>query len=615
MTFRKLGKLFISVILLLALFTPVSSAAPLERSLIDRPDEVTGYQIHLIYVVTKDSSDEQRDLNGQIDTWVKDSQIWLQKNLGHQLIFDTYQGQVDVTFMQSKYSTAQLCNSNCNALEKLAAEVQAQDPKLSAGKTLYFNLSELLSPTYCGWANYFGNLALGFSKGSTCNWAESISYTGLAQPAKTMIHELFHSFGVSHVCFDDSDLMIGTPECTINNSIFGQIPITLDASHKKYIGGDEAGIDILRLPVWKDGSGSKDYAKLSPTSGNLYLPRLNDGSIVVKVGQISGGFQWGWSKDISSTFTKLTCTIVSGDKKIAGVTAKSACVFDVPAEWRVGSGFTITQEIEIGPYSGTASVSGKLARADYSTVPCTSEICFEGGSTEIGGYCWSSDVERLVLQQLIDGKWQEVKSQKTEIGTGCNSKNPMSTNFKLEFESAGTKIYRIVLPETSKFSIYRGEPFAVLVTAIDVAEPSAAQIKEAQLFAISQGKEADVREAAELQAKKEAEAKAIADKLAADQKAAEEKKAAAEKVAADKKAADEKAAADRKAADEKAAADKLAAAEAAAVKAAAKLEADKAAAAAKAAAAKKITITCVKGKLTKKVTAVKPVCPSGYKKK
>ena len=42
----------------------------------------------------------------------------------------------------------------------------------------------------------------------------------------------------------------------------------------------------------------------------------------------------------------------------------------------------------------------------------------------------------------------------------------------------------------------------------------------------------------------------------------------------------------------------------------AKQEAD-----AKAAALKKTTITCVKGKLTKKVTAVKPKCPSGYKVK
>jgi hypothetical protein len=31
--------------------------------------------------------------------------------------------------------------------------------------------------------------------------------------------------------------------------------------------------------------------------------------------------------------------------------------------------------------------------------------------------------------------------------------------------------------------------------------------------------------------------------------------------------------------------------------------------------AKKTTITCVKGKLTKKVTAVNPKCPTGYKKK
>ena len=36
---------------------------------------------------------------------------------------------------------------------------------------------------------------------------------------------------------------------------------------------------------------------------------------------------------------------------------------------------------------------------------------------------------------------------------------------------------------------------------------------------------------------------------------------------------------------------------------------------AKAAAQKKTTITCVKGKLTKKVTAIKPKCPAGYKKR
>lgn len=34
------------------------------------------------------------------------------------------------------------------------------------------------------------------------------------------------------------------------------------------------------------------------------------------------------------------------------------------------------------------------------------------------------------------------------------------------------------------------------------------------------------------------------------------------------------------------------------------------------ASAKKVkTITCIEGKLTKKVTSIKPVCPSGFKKK
>lgn len=88
-----------------------------------------------------------------------------------------------------------------------------------------------------------------------------------------------------------------------------------------------------------------------------------------------------------------------------------------------------------------------------------------------------------------------------------------------------------------------------------------------------------------------AEALEIASKEA--QELAAKVKADADKVAAEKAAAD-------KIITDKTAADKVIAAKAAA---------------AKAAAAKKKTITCVKGKLIKKVTAVKPVCPKGYKLK
>ena len=111
--------------------------------------------------------------------------------------------------------------------------------------------------------------------------------------------------------------------------------------------------------------------------------------------------------------------------------------------------------------------------------------------------------------------------------------------------------------------------------------------------------EAAEKAAAELKAKQEAEA---AEKAAAERKAKQEAEAKAAAELKAKQDAEAKAAAELKAKQE------------AEAKAAAELKA-KQEAAAKAALAKKITIKCVKGKLTKIVTAVKPVCPKGYKKK
>ena len=99
----------------------------------------------------------------------------------------------------------------------------------------------------------------------------------------------------------------------------------------------------------------------------------------------------------------------------------------------------------------------------------------------------------------------------------------------------------------------------------------------------------EARLAAELKAKQEAEAKARAEA---------EAKAEADRLAAELKA--------RQEAEAKAEADRLAA------ELKAKQEAE---AKAKSQATKKTKITCIKGKLVKKVTAVNPKCPAGYKKK
>jgi hypothetical protein len=176
-----------------------------------------------------------------------------------------------------------------------------------------------------------------------------------------------------------------------------------------------------------------------------------------------------------------------------------------------------------------------------------------------------------------------------------------------EFLFAKTEIW--VVADASGIASQKAE-----ADAKAAAELKAKQEAEAKAAAELKAKqEAEAKAAAELKAKQEAEAKAAAE-LKAKQEA--EAKAAAELKA--KQEAEAKAAAELKAkqeAEAKAAAE-LKAKQEAEAKAAAELKAkQEAEAKAAVAAKKKTTITCAKGKLTKKVTAVKPVCPKGYKKK
>ena len=128
-------------------------------------------------------------------------------------------------------------------------------------------------------------------------------------------------------------------------------------------------------------------------------------------------------------------------------------------------------------------------------------------------------------------------------------------------------------------------------TLIKEAEQIVAEDKQKEFF-----KAEEIRIAAELKAKQEAEAKAKVEaeaKAKAKAKAEAEAKAKAEEEARARVEEELKA---KQEAEAKAKAESVAKA---------KLEASK----------KKSTITCVKGKITKKVKAVNPKCPKGYKKK
>ena len=524
---HKLFRTIFSLFLLTSLLTPIASsqAAIAQRSLVDRPDDLTGFQVHVVYVVPADKSDLNADTNGTIANTVADAQSWLQRQIGHQLIFDTYKGEVDISFMKSKYKESELCLEMCEALSKLSAEFLAQDTNYRPGKTYYFQVEGLLAPNYCGWAGRPANSALGFSVADGCNNPYSGLRIGLSVPAKTLVHELFHTFGVAHTCINESDLMIGTPECT-QSQLNSLQAVTLDLERKNYIGGDASGVDLLKMPIWKDGTGSLDYAQLKTVNGDKYLSKIGSGYVYVMAGQKSTQFVWEWDKNLVKSDLDFSCSITSQNRVETGTALKNACYFQIPSSWRAGQEFEVFQEFHTGPFWGKATVTGTIARKNYSLEKCTSSTCYVGQEFSIEATCWTK-IDNLALQEIIDGKWVTIANKKTYQTSKCGGNN-MTADHTLTFTSPGVHYYRWNFLGSKSFGAWADVPFALIVDAdASVPEASDELIAAENKKAISLGKAAD--EAAK--------------------------------------------------------------------------------------APQSSTITCTKGKLTKKITGVKPSCPAGYKKK
>jgi hypothetical protein len=70
------------------------------------------YQVHLLYVLPTDAGDRKRDLDGKIDTSIQAANDWFYKQSGGPKIrFDTYQGRLDITFVQLDVTSAEIYNA------------------------------------------------------------------------------------------------------------------------------------------------------------------------------------------------------------------------------------------------------------------------------------------------------------------------------------------------------------------------------------------------------------------------------------------------------------------------------------------------------------------------
>ena len=229
----------------------------------DRPDEIPGFQIHVVYVKVKGVTPHDYYQSGDLNNWLDLANAWMKRKIGKEFIFDTYQGAYDVSTMDSKYRTNELAfNSSKSAprstqvgpLAKLRAEFNKQNGEAIQGKVLLFIIDAKLARDYCGLAETPGDTALATPYVGGC-WYPEFGYLGqttkISGPSKTIVHELIHNLGVNHVCEDKSDLMIGEG-CIMPEE---NLEITIDSKNKSYLGASAGGANIFDLKVWKDGSG------------------------------------------------------------------------------------------------------------------------------------------------------------------------------------------------------------------------------------------------------------------------------------------------------------------------------------------------------------------------
>ena len=432
-------KTLLCLTLLLSLFPSTAIAAennssPI-RSLIDRPDDLAGYQIRLIYVVPSDVKDRNLDTNGTISKWIDEVRKISRVQTGLTPRFDTYQNKFDIGFLKSKYTIAQLIGTSGtrNADDLLRKELPISEQNSLKG--IGFIIDGRVSfSDYCGYASRPGKYFTAWL-GENC-WEDSDGYNNrdyITWIARTILHEWFHNLGVEHTCVKD-DLMWGDGceaiEQGDNNSI--------DANRLNYLRADKSGVDISQLPVWEETIQSGLINLEFQGTTKSLNPRRNS----EKRTNISGKFQL--SKDWSvNNSTVWSCEI----KTSTGVILTSSieenlCQTNIPSSLKIGTRIYMSVTV-IGLWQRSTDVLvfdvlGENGEDRY----CKSKTCVVGETVELIDYCYSVDAFGKLQMKKADG-WIDMKIHRTTKGlASCTQQSPNSVITRLKGLPVGVYTFR-----------------------------------------------------------------------------------------------------------------------------------------------------------------------------
>ena len=231
----------------LALLAQAHGASALERALADRPDEITGPQVHILYVLPKDSPDQTLDTNGTIARSVAAFQTWLAgQTLGRRLRLDTYQGEPDITFVRLRRTDAEMKTHGKFIRDQIEYELLASGFTANKLYAIYYGGGHDSSCGDGAWPpKLVGNVASLYLHGTPPGFVPCDSNPlapSVAQPGYfefIILHEILHTLGIVPECAPNHTLAGHTSDDPHDLMYQGPLPwqpSVLDVGHNDYFG-------------------------------------------------------------------------------------------------------------------------------------------------------------------------------------------------------------------------------------------------------------------------------------------------------------------------------------------------------------------------------------------
>jgi hypothetical protein len=252
------GALVAMVAVLVAAASAWGRQPPLPRATADRPDSVSGPQVHIVYALPSDGADRSLDIDGTLTRSVTAWERWLAAQTGGPTLrLDRAGLALDITFARLSQTDAQIAASGAFVRDVVEDELDAtglfQPGKIYA---VYYDGSSTFSCGGGAWppalpgvvgALYLLGTPPGAPPCASNSFAPDPQSPGYLEFA--MLHELVHTLGFVATCAPNHTLA-GHTSAPTNDLMYAgsspwSLPPTLDPGHDDYYGHSNTGCNDL----------------------------------------------------------------------------------------------------------------------------------------------------------------------------------------------------------------------------------------------------------------------------------------------------------------------------------------------------------------------------------